>query len=60
VHARLFRPLLSEIMPHSPPVGPKLRQAFEKLEAEITQRLKGETLCLKPDSFTRSFQPEGF
>jgi hypothetical protein len=45
VHARLFRPVLSEIMPHSPPLGPKLRQAFEKLEAEITHGLKEEKLC---------------
>ena len=29
VHARRFRPALSEIMPHSPPLDSKLRQAFE-------------------------------
>ncbi len=45
VHARLFRPGLSELMPHSPPVDSKLRQAFEKLEAEINHRLEQEKLC---------------
>lgn len=45
VHARLFRPALSEIRPHSPPVDSKLRQSFEKLEAEINHRLEQESLC---------------
>jgi len=45
VHARLFRPALSEFMPHSPPVDSKLRQAFEKLETEINHRLEQEKLC---------------
>lgn len=45
VHARLFRPALSELMPHSPPVDSKLRQAFEKLEDEINHRLEQEQLC---------------
>ena len=46
VHARLFRPALSEFMPHSPPVDSQLRQAFEKLEAEINHRLEQEKLCV--------------
>jgi hypothetical protein len=45
VHARLFRPALSEFMPHSPPANSKLRQAFEKLDAEINHRLEQEKLC---------------
>ncbi len=45
VHARLFRPALSELMPHSPPADSKLRRAFEKLEAEINHRLEQEKLC---------------
>jgi hypothetical protein len=44
VHARLFRPALSELMPHFPPVDSKLRQAFEKLEGEIYHRLEQEKL----------------
>ena len=44
VHARLFRPALSEIRPHPPPVDSKLRQSFEKLEAEINHRLEQERL----------------
>jgi hypothetical protein len=45
VHARLFRPALSEFMPYSAPVDSKLRQAFEKLEAEVNHRLEQEKLC---------------
>jgi hypothetical protein len=32
-------------MPHSPPANSKLRQAFEKLDAEINYRLEQEKLC---------------
>jgi len=45
VQARLFRPALSELMPHSPPVDSRLRQAFHHLEHEINHRLEQEKLC---------------
>ena len=45
VPARLFRPALSELMPHSPPVHSRLRQAFDHVEHEINYRLEQEKLC---------------
>jgi hypothetical protein len=46
VHARLFRPALSELLSHSPPVDSKVRQSFQKLEAEINHQLEQEKLCV--------------
>jgi len=45
VHARLLRPVLSELMPHSSPVDSTLRHAFDQLEHEINHRLEQEKLC---------------
>ena len=45
VQARFLRPVLSELMPHSPPVDSRLRQAFDHLEHEINHRLEQEKLC---------------
>jgi hypothetical protein len=40
VHARLYRPGISQILPNAPPASSSLQQAFDKLEKEIDQQVR--------------------
>jgi len=40
VHARLYRPVVSQVMANAPPDGSDLRRHFAKLEEEIDERIQ--------------------
>jgi hypothetical protein len=39
VHARLYRPVVAEVMAHAPPESPSLSRHFAKLEEQIDKRV---------------------
>jgi hypothetical protein len=48
LHARLFRPALSEFMPHSRPANSKLRQALKNSTPKSTTGLNRRSSVPKP------------
>ena len=45
VHARLYRPVVAEVMAHGPPENSPLRRHFAKLEELIDQHIQREKLA---------------
>jgi len=45
VHARIFRPGLSQAMPNAPPLDSALQRCFQLLEAEINRRVERAQLA---------------
>jgi hypothetical protein len=45
VHARLYRPGVSQILSNGPPLASGLQRAFHKLESEIDQQVRHAKLA---------------
>jgi hypothetical protein len=45
VHARLYRPGVTQILPNAPPMTSALQRAFRALEGEIDQQIRHAKLA---------------